>query len=127
MAPIRPEKLQDIERRLSALGVKPTDLVWQFVRASGSGGQKVNKTSSAVLLKHVPSSKTFRSEKSRSQAENRFFAKRQLIEALELEVQGKVSSKDQAQAKKMRQKNRRKRRTRKKVDVLNAAKVKTQE
>ena len=127
MSPIRTDKEQDLEKRLTALGIKTSDLVWQFVRASGSGGQKVNKTSSAALLKHLPSGKIFRSEKSRSQAENRFFAKRQLIEALEQESLGKRSPAEKAIAKKIRQKARRKRRAKKKNDGLDATKVKTQE
>jgi protein subunit release factor B len=127
MAPIRKEKQEDLERRLAALAIKPADLEWQFVRAGGSGGQKVNKTSSAVLLKYLPTGKIYRSEKSRSQAENRFFAKRQLVEELELEKLGKIPAADKAKARKMRQKSRRKRRTKKKLETLDVSEGKTQE
>ncbi|MBJ80637.1 MAG: peptide chain release factor-like protein [Myxococcales bacterium] len=127
MAPIRKDKLDDLEQRLVALGIRADDLEWSFVRARGAGGQKVNKTSSAAILKYLPTGKIYRSEKSRSQAENRFFAKRQLVEALELESEGKASKKEQAKAKKMRQKSRRKRRAKKKYEALDSAQLKSEE
>ena len=51
------------------------DLEWQTCRASGSGGQKVNKTESAVQLRHVPSGLMVRVETERSQHQNRATAR----------------------------------------------------
>jgi hypothetical protein len=55
-------------------------------RASGPGGQKRNKTSSAVRLRHLPSGLRVIAEESRSQAENRMRALRRLRQALYLQV-----------------------------------------
>jgi hypothetical protein len=60
-------------------------------RASGPGGQKRNKTSSAVRLRHVPSALVVIAEESRSQYENRARALRRLREALYLQVREPVS------------------------------------
>src|SRR5262245_53957716 len=55
-------------------------------RASGPGGQKRNKTSSAVRLRHLPSGLVVIAEESRSQHENRARALRRLRQALYLEL-----------------------------------------
>ena len=53
--PISNAKWSDLLARMSRLGIKETDIDEHFVRSSGAGGQKVNKTSSCVVLKHHPS------------------------------------------------------------------------
>jgi hypothetical protein len=55
-------------------------------RASGPGGQKRNKTSSAVRLRHLPSGLLVIAEESRSQHENKAKAQRRLRRALYLEL-----------------------------------------
>src|SRR6516225_6367620 len=55
-------------------------------RASGPGGQKRNKTSSAVRLRHPPSGLSVIAEESRSQHENRARALRRMRQALFLKV-----------------------------------------
>ena len=87
-APISQEKQESLRRRLESLGLREEDLEERFVRGSGSGGQKVNKTASAVYLKHAPSGLEIKCQKSRSQANNRFFARRELADRYESEVMG---------------------------------------
>src|SRR2546422_9155918 len=55
-------------------------------RASGPGGQKRNKTSSAVRLRHLPSGLIVIAEESRSQHENKARARRRLRQALHLQI-----------------------------------------
>src|SRR5436309_1307802 len=60
-------------------------------RASGPGGQKRNKTSSAVRLRHPPSGLLVIAEESRSQHENRARALRRLRQALYLRVREELA------------------------------------
>src|SRR5881396_3703565 len=59
-------------------------------RASGPGGQKRNKTSSAVRLRHLPSGLIVIAEESRSQHENRARALRRLRQALYLKIREEI-------------------------------------
>jgi protein subunit release factor B len=72
-----------IEARLSALGVRPADVDERFVRGSGAGGQKINKTSSTVWLRHRPTGVEVRCQQERSQAANRELAWTDLCGKLE--------------------------------------------
>jgi peptide chain release factor len=114
--PVRPEKQQDLLDRMQALGVREEDLEEGFARASGRGGQKLHKTSSCVLLRHKPTGLRVRCEESRSQALNRFLARRRLVDILEARS-GAESSRLLAERRKViKQKERRGRRSRKKVE-----------
>jgi len=65
------------------LGILESDLRESFARSSGPGGQHVNKVSTAVTLKHVPSGIGVTVQDSRSQARNREIALQRLLQALE--------------------------------------------
>lgn len=82
-AAVRPDKIEAVQERLNDLGVRDQDLVEKFIRGSGAGGQKINKTSVAVYLQHIPSGIEIKVQQSRSQATNRFIARRKLAEKLE--------------------------------------------
>lgn len=109
------EKEAALAARLAGLGVKPEDLVEKFIRAGGPGGQNVNKTSTAVYLKHVPTGIEVKMQKERSQALNRFLARRLLADKLEARLQGEQSAEAARVAKLRRQKRRRSRRAKEKV------------
>jgi Protein chain release factor B len=68
--------------RMAELGVKEEELEEQFVRASGRGGQHLNKTSSAVQVRHLPTGIEARCGRERSQSLNRFLARRELLEKI---------------------------------------------
>ena len=73
----------EIQRRLDTLGIIPGDVEEKFVRGSGPGGQKINKTSSTVCLRHQPTGVEVRVQRERSQAANRELAWQELCEKLE--------------------------------------------
>ncbi|MCF7734109.1 MAG: peptide chain release factor-like protein [Akkermansiaceae bacterium] len=109
--PVSTDKLQDLERRMTALGITDDTLVERFVRGSGSGGQKINKTSSCVFLKHLTSGVVVKCQATRSREMNRFHARRELCEELEAVRDGKESARVQEMEKVRRQKRRRSRRS----------------
>ena len=109
---IRPEKIEALRKRLESLGILESDLKEKFVRGSGSGGQKINKTASAVQITHVPSGIEVKSQRARSQAANRFFARRELADRYEEQVLGKQTKRNKKAEKARKQKQRRKRRGR---------------
>ncbi len=74
---------EDIVNRLKALGTGVEDVDERFVRGSGPGGQKINKTSSTVWLKHRPTGIEVRTQRERSQTANRALAWIELCEKLE--------------------------------------------
>ena len=74
------EKNRWLRERMAALGIREEDLVEKFVRSSGKGGQHVNKTSTCVWLKHLPTGIEVKCMEERSQSLNRFLARRELAE-----------------------------------------------
>jgi protein subunit release factor B len=113
--PVSDAKQGELAARMLALGLKESDLEERFVRGGGAGGQKINKTSVVVWLKHVPSGIEVRCQESRSQALNRFLARRLMVEKLEHRQLKEKSAREQAIEKIRRQKRRRSRRAREKM------------
>lgn len=72
-----------IDERLAALGIRQEDVEERFVRGAGPGGQKINKTSSTVWLRHRPTGIEVRCQRERSQAANRDLAWAELCAKLE--------------------------------------------
>jgi len=98
------EKNRWLKARMEQLGVREADLEERFVHASGSGGQHVNKSSSCVYLKHLPTGAEVKCMEARSQSLNRFLARRYLLEKLEA-LAGGVTAKD-AEAERLRKSRR---------------------
>jgi len=107
---VTPEKQEKLKTRMEALDIREEDLDEHFIRGSGKGGQKINKTSSCVQLIHRPSGMEIRCQQTRSQADNRYWARRELCERIEEKMLGEKSAKQQAIEKIRRQKRRRSRR-----------------
>jgi protein subunit release factor B len=112
---VSPGKEKSLLERMQALGVREQDIEEQFVRSSGAGGQKVNKTSSCVVLHHRPTGIRVKCQQERSQALNRFLARRILLDKIEAQLRGTESAEQQEIAKIRRQKKRRSRRTKQKM------------
>jgi protein subunit release factor B len=106
-----PEKSSGLKQRMALLGIYPEDLLEKFVRGSGAGGQKINKTSNCVFLKHEPTGIVIKCQMERSREMNRFLARRELCDQFDAIANGKASAKTQALEKLRRQKRRRSRRS----------------
>ncbi len=103
------EKNKWLKERMDALGIYERDIEEKFIRSSGSGGQKVNKTSTCVYLKHIPTGIEVKWMEERSQSLNRFLARRELAQRIE-RLLGKLTVNDREIEKTKRQKLKRKKR-----------------
>lgn len=110
-SPVSPEKQSALDQRMIALGVTEDDLLEKFVRGSGAGGQKINKTSNCVFLKHLPTGVAIKCQMDRSREMNRFLARRELCDQLEAIKEGRAIAKTQAIEKMRRQKRPRSKRS----------------
>lgn len=109
------EKEESLAARMKDLGIVEMDLIEKFVLGSGAGGQKINKTSSCVYLKHVPSGIEVKCQRDRSREKNRFLARRELCDQLEERVLQEKSRRRQAVEKIRRQKRKRSKRAKEKM------------
>ena len=108
--PVSFEKENQLLQRMAALGIAESDLQEWFIRGGGPGGQKTNKTSSTVCLRHKPTGLEVRCAQERSQSLNRFLARRDLCDKIAAKIHGEKSKKQQEREKIRRQKRRRSRR-----------------
>jgi len=92
-----------LTERMAALGIHEDDLLEKFIRGSGSGGQKINKTSSCVFLKHSKSGIEVKVQRERSRELNRTLAREELCAQLENRIASKQQEQTNARAKKRRQ------------------------
>ena len=93
MTIIRDNKLEKINAQLHKMGVQEDELVEKFITGQGSGGQKINKTSSCVYLKHIPTGIEIKCQQARSREDNRAVARKILLDKL---VEAKRKTKEDA-------------------------------
>src|SRR5947199_1839294 len=113
--PPSPENLAQLEQRMKALEVPESDLEEMVVRAGGAGGQKVNKSSSCVMLLHRPTGLRVKCQTTRHQALNRFLARRLLLDKIERMQKGFLESERSRLQKIRRQKRKRSRRAKERL------------
>jgi len=109
------EKEAQLLSRMEKLGIQEDELEEKFILGGGPGGQKINKTASCVYLKHKPSGIEVKCQQSRSQALNRFLARRELCGQMDARINRKKSVEQQKREKIRRQKRKRSKRAKDKM------------
>ena len=113
--------------RMLELNVKEDDIEERFIRASGPGGQKVNKSSTCVFIRHIPTDITVKYQKERSQALNRFFARRTLLDQIEYKQKGYIKEDKKRIDKIKSQKRKKRKRTKEKLSIFEPKQLDTEE
>lgn len=88
---ITPQKVEALKARIARLGIDLRLVDELFIRGSGHGGQKINKTSNAVQLRYPPLSLVVRCQRERKRSVNRFLALRELVDEIELKISPETS------------------------------------
>lgn len=110
--PVTPAKRAALEERIRRLGINVSAIAESFTRGSGKGGQKINKTSNAVVLIYPPLNLTVKCQRERERSLNRFLALRELVDRIEMAISPRTSERLDASARIRKQKDRRRRRSR---------------
>lgn len=110
-----------LKEKMARLGIREGDLIESFIRSSGPGGQNVNKVATAVYLKHIPTGIEVKCGQERSQALNRFLARRILVGKIEAMVLGRASEERKRIEKIRRQKRKRSKRAKEKMLAVKRA------
>lgn len=138
-APVTPEKRTALKERLARLGIALEEVDEKAVKGSGPGGQKVNKTSSGVLLRYLlrvpgspsksrpgpapePEQLTIKWTRERHHALNRFLALRELADEVEARISPETSERLRAAERTRKQKDRARRRSASKSGPENSEK-----
>jgi protein subunit release factor B len=103
-----------------------SDITEAFLKGTGPGGQKINKTSSAVQLKHLPTGLVIKCQETRSRSQNRKIARRILAERIEVLVMGddsRAALKAEREKKKKASKNKKARRKYRSLEEANQAEL----
>ena len=118
---VTPEETRIIFLYLKKWILNENDLEEQFIRGWGKGGQKINKTSNCVALKHIPTGVLVKCQETRCRVQNRRIARDRLQEKLD-ELVGIETKSSRRRALKQKRLADRSRKSRKKYKALNEMK-----
>jgi peptide chain release factor len=108
-------KEKALAEKMESLNIREEEIEENFIRSSGKGGQHVNKTSTCVYLKHLPTGIEVKCQQGRSQALNRYQARVLLASKIEQLTKGRESEEIQRIEKIRRQKRKRSKRAKDKM------------
>ncbi len=109
-------KLESVTIQLEKMGILSSDLIEKYILGQGSGGQKINKTSSCVYLKHIPTGIEIKCQQARSREENRYQARKMLLNKL-------IEAKQKAKQQRLEEQAKLRRKTRKRSKAAKATLV----
>ncbi|MDA8078112.1 MAG: peptide chain release factor-like protein [Nitrospiraceae bacterium] len=113
--PVSAQKEKELFEKMTSLGIREEEIEETFIRSGGKGGQHVNKASTCVYLKHLPTGIEVKCQQERSQALNRYRARVILSAKIEQLIKGKESEEIQRIEKIRRQKRKRSKRAKEKM------------
>ncbi|MCC6544230.1 MAG: peptide chain release factor-like protein [Nitrospirae bacterium] len=113
--PVSLSKENELREKMDSLNIREDDIRESFIRSSGKGGQNVNKVSTCVYLRHIPSGLEVKCQRERSQSLNRFHARVLLVKKIEQMIRGKESEEREKIEKIRRQKRKRSKRSKEKM------------
>ncbi len=111
---VTPAKEAELIARMAACGLAEADIEESHIRSGGPGGQHVNRSATCIYLRHRPTGTEVKMQQARSQALNRFYARRRMCELLEARTGGVDTRASRARDKARRNKAQRRRRAKKK-------------
>ena len=115
MFPVSPLKEKLLQEKMKTFNIHEEDIRESFIRSQGRGGQNVNKTSTCVYLKHLPTGIEVKCQQERSQGLNRYRARVILLKKIEQLIKGHESEEKQRIEKIRRQKRKRSKRAKEKM------------
>ncbi|KPK32538.1 MAG: hypothetical protein AMS24_03990 [Chlamydiae bacterium SM23_39] len=101
------KKKKELKERMRSLNIFEKDLIEKFILSSGRGGQKIQKSHSAVYIKHIPTGLEIKCQKEREREINRYFARKMLCDLYEKKILHLQTKKEKLFEKKKKQKKRR--------------------
>ena len=108
-------KEKELREKMDSLNIREDDIKESFIRSGGKGGQHVNKVSTCVYLRHIPTGVEVKCQKERSQSLNRYHARVLLVKKIDQMIRGRESEERQEIEKIRRQKRKRSKRAKEKM------------